>query len=67
MSELPDKRFLRRGEVRAYLAVSEHVLTQMVAAGTLRPIYLTGKGRAFFGRDEVAQMGKQQTKGIKGL
>ena len=57
MSELPDKQFLRRGEVRAYLAVSEHVLTQMVAAGTLRPIYLAGKGRAFFGREQVKELG----------
>lgn len=54
---LPEKQLLRRGEVRAYLGVDEHVMKQIIGAGTLTPVYLTGKkGRAFFKRVDVVKL-----------
>lgn len=57
MSELPQKRFLRRGEVRDFLGVTDHVMTQLLAARQLSPVYLAGaKGRAFFCREDVLKL-----------
>lgn len=61
LSELPEKRLLRRGEVREFLGVSEQVMSKMVAARTLVAVYLEGKGRAFFRRDEVLKLVEKQT------
>lgn len=66
MSELPEKRLLRRGEVRDYYGISDNVFSQMVASGVLTPIYLAQtkggkpKGRAFFSRKEVLAVEQKQ-------
>lgn len=54
MKNLPDKIYLRRGEARDYLELSEESFTKLVRAGVLRPRYLPGMTRALYKRDEVA-------------
>lgn len=63
MNELPDKALLRRGEVVAFLGVSEQVMTKMIEAETLTPVYLFGKrqGKAYFTRVQVLKVGAGET------
>lgn len=56
MSELPQKLWLRRGEVRDYLNVSEQAMTKLIASGVLVPKVFKGMKRAFFERDAVAKV-----------
>lgn len=58
MPELPQKSYLRRGEIRDYFGLIDRAMTKLVAAGVLTPCYLQGKGRAFFRRSEVVQAEK---------
>jgi hypothetical protein len=53
MPTLPEKRYLRRGEVIAYFGIHEDDMTKLVRAGVLTPVYLQGRGRAFFAREAV--------------
>lgn len=59
MSETP--QLLRRAQARELVGVSEHVFAQMVACGTLKPVYLLAgkdgkpKGRAYFRRVELLE------------
>lgn len=61
---LPDKQFLRRGEVRSFLGLTESAFTDLVSSRGLEAHYLVGLGpkkkRAFFMRDEVLALVKQQ-------
>ncbi len=36
----PEKIFLRRGEARAGLGLSDELFTKLVAAGTFQPVYM---------------------------
>lgn len=53
MSKLPEKRYLRRGEIRSYFGITDRDFTALITAGVLVPVYFRGKGRAFFRRDLV--------------
>ncbi len=53
MPELPQKRYIRRGEIIAYFGIDPREMTKLVAAGVFTRCYLQGQGRAFFRRDEV--------------
>lgn len=55
MPELPNKRYLRRGEICGCFGIDDEEFTKLVRAKVLRPLYLNGKGRAFFRRDEVLE------------
>lgn len=56
MSDLPDKLWVRRGEARVYLGVSEQAFTKLIAAGALREKYFPGMTRAYFERAEVLKL-----------
>lgn len=56
MSELPEQLWLRRGEVRKYLGISEQAMTKLVASDVLVPIYFPGMSRAFFERAAVLKV-----------
>jgi len=53
MPTLPSKRYLRRGEIRAYFGIDDKILVKLIAAGALAPRYMLGKGKAFFEREQV--------------
>lgn len=53
MPELPNRRYLRRGIVRDYLGIDDDEFTKLIRSGVLTPVYLQGRGRAFFKREEV--------------
>jgi hypothetical protein len=53
MPELPNKRYVRRGEVIAYFGIDKREMTKLVRAGVFTPLYVQGEGRAFFARAEV--------------
>lgn len=53
MPELPAKKYLRRGVVRDYLCIDDDEFTKLVRTGVLKPVYLGGRGRAFFERAAV--------------
>lgn len=53
MSGLPEKRYLRRGEICSTLGIDSREFTKLVEAGVLTPLYFRGAGRAYFRRDEV--------------
>lgn len=59
MSELPEKLWLRRGEVREYLKISEQAMTKLIASGVLSPKFFPGMKKAFFVRSEVAKIGPE--------
>lgn len=54
---LPDKRLLRYGEVRAYLGVSDRDMEKFITAGLLDRHYLPNRpqGKAYYFRDEVLE------------
>jgi hypothetical protein len=56
MSELPAKLWLRRGEVREYLQISEQAMTKLIASGVLVPMYFKGQVHAYFGRAAVLEV-----------
>jgi hypothetical protein len=53
MSELPEKLWLRRGEVREYLGISEQAMTKLIESGTLKEKFFPGMVRAYFERSQV--------------
>jgi hypothetical protein len=53
MPELPAKRYLRRGDIIAYFGIDGRDFTKLVSAGVLTAVYLQGRGRAFYRREEV--------------
>jgi hypothetical protein len=53
MPELPQKRYVRRGEIIAYFGIDKREMTKLVRAGVFTPLYIAGEGRAFFSRAEV--------------
>lgn len=55
MSELPEKRYLRRGHVRDYFGIDDREMTKLIRAGVFTPRWLNGEGRAFFLRVEVIE------------
>jgi hypothetical protein len=67
MSELPDKLWVRRGEARAYLGISEQAFTKLLASGALQPVYFPGGARALFEQKAVRELMKttKETKGTK--
>lgn len=56
MSELPEKLWLRRGEVRGYLKISEQSMTKLINNGVLVPKTFPGMTRAFFERAAVLKV-----------
>lgn len=65
-SLLRRKMFLRRGEIRADLDLSDREFTKLVQGEVLKPVYLNdaarpdkckgrGKARAYFVRDQVVE------------
>ena len=56
MSKLPEKLWLRRGEVRDYLQISEQAMTKLIEGKVLVPKFFPGMKRAFFERDAVAKV-----------
>ncbi len=56
MSELPQKLWLRRAEVRDYLALSEQMMTKLIRNGVLVPKFFPGQKRAFFERQAVLKV-----------
>lgn len=56
MSELPDKLWLRRGEVLTYLQISREALSKLIDSGVLVPKYFDGMTRAYFERSDVAKL-----------
>ncbi len=56
MKELPDKLYLKRGEVREYLDLSEGAMTKLVRAKALTPLVFPGMTRAVFERSQVQQV-----------
>lgn len=56
MSELPEKLWLRRGEVRTYLNISEQAMTKLIASGVLSPQFFPGMKKAFFVREDVKKI-----------
>lgn len=57
---MSDKLFLRRGEVRDMLGISEQVMTKLVQAKTLTPRYLVDGGQAYYLRTEVLKLAKNE-------
>jgi hypothetical protein len=55
MPELPNKRYIRRGEIVAYFGFDDREMTKLVSAGVFNACYLSGRGRAFFRRAEVLE------------
>lgn len=53
MPTLPEKRYVRRGHVMDYFGLDKREMKKLVAAGVFTPLYLQGRGRAFFARAEV--------------
>jgi hypothetical protein len=53
MPTLPEKRYVRRGHIIAWLGIDKREVARLVKAGVFRPLYLRGRGRAFFLRAEV--------------
>lgn len=51
--ELPDKMFLRRGEVIAVLGITEEVMRGLVESSTLPAVHLAGSKWAYFRRADV--------------
>jgi hypothetical protein len=62
MKTLPDKIWIRRGEVRGFLGISEETMTKLVASGALEAIRLAGMTRAFFLRDQVQALARGEFK-----
>lgn len=54
----PDRMLWRRRDVMEFLGVSDQVMTQLVSAGTLNPVYLREGGRAFYCRNEVVRLAR---------
>jgi hypothetical protein len=61
MSELPDKLWVRRGEAREYLGISEQAFTKLLTTGALEPVYFPGGARALYERKQVLEL-KPKTK-----
>lgn len=53
---LPDKVWLRRGEVIAGLGITKEIFDKWVTARLVTPKYFTGQVRAFYEREEVARI-----------
>lgn len=53
MPELPNKRYIRRGDIRRCYGIDDEDFTKLVRAKVLKPYFLNGQGRAWFKRDEV--------------
>lgn len=51
--QLPDKVFLRRGEVMGFLGITKQVMQGLVESKALRPVKLHGSKWAYFRRVEV--------------
>jgi len=56
MAELPDKVWVRRGEARAYLGLSESAFTKLVRAGGLKARRFPGMTRAYFSSADVRRL-----------
>jgi hypothetical protein len=61
MNQIPDKIFLRRGEVIEGLGITEYEMTNLVRCKVLHEVHLTPKGRAHFLRSEVVAMVERVT------
>lgn len=59
---LPEKIYLRRGEVIAFLGISENDMTALIQQNTLTPVHLIKGGRAHFHRTEVMKLATQPEK-----
>jgi len=55
MPSLPDKRYVRRGHIIAYFGIDKREMKKLVAAGVFVPLYVQGRGRAFFERAKVLE------------
>lgn len=53
MPTLPEQRFLRRGHIMAYFGIDKREMRKLVASGVFTPLYLRGRGRAWFAREQV--------------
>lgn len=61
MSVLPEKFYLRRGDVRHYLGLSEQAMTKVLRAGALTPVHLPGMKWAFYERGQVERLKRTTT------
>lgn len=61
---LPDKVYVKRGEVRSFLGISQSAMTKLVRSGVLTPKYFPGMKYAFFERSEVMQIKAQSRERI---
>lgn len=61
---LPDQVFVRRGEAKDYLGVTDQVFTDLVKAKVLDPFYPRGqgRGRALYYRSQVLALGERYKK-----
>ncbi len=69
-NQLPNKRMLRYGEVRAYLGVSDRDMKKFREAGLLERHYLpdsSPKGKAYYFRTEVLEFERNWKAKEKGL
>lgn len=56
---LPDKLWLRRGEIIDGIGINEEIFTKWVRAGLVTPKYFPGQARAFYERAEVVKVQPQ--------
>lgn len=60
---LPDKLWLRRGEVIAGLGITEEMFGKLLAANVVRAKYFPGCKRAYFLRAEVLKIQPEDREG----
>ncbi len=56
MTPLPNKLYVKRGDVRAYLDLSESAMTKLIENRVLKPRYFPGMTQAVFERAEVLKV-----------
>lgn len=56
MTQLPDKLWLRRNEVRLYLGISRQAMAKLITAGVLKQKFFPGQAHAYYERTEVLKI-----------